>query len=76
MTTVACSTTWRCRPPRQCVAQLVRQQKQEALERERVEQELRSPLIQETLLPKTLPQIDQYSIAAFWQPARRRWRFL
>jgi anti-sigma regulatory factor (Ser/Thr protein kinase) len=36
-----------------------------------VEQELRvARLIQETLLPKTLPQIDQYSIAAFWQPAR------
>jgi serine phosphatase RsbU (regulator of sigma subunit)/anti-sigma regulatory factor (Ser/Thr protein kinase) len=53
------------------VAQLVRQQRQEALERERVEQELRvARLIQETLLPKTLPQIDQYSIAAFWQPAR------
>ncbi len=53
------------------VAQLVRQQRQEALARERVEQELRvARLIQETLLPKTLPQIDQYSIAAFWQPAR------
>ncbi len=53
------------------VAQLVRQQQQEALERERVEQELRvARLIQETLLPKTLPQLDQYRIAAFWQPAR------
>jgi serine phosphatase RsbU (regulator of sigma subunit)/anti-sigma regulatory factor (Ser/Thr protein kinase) len=53
------------------VAQLVRQQRQEALARERVEQELRvARLIQETLLPKTLPQIDQYSIAAYWQPAR------
>jgi serine phosphatase RsbU (regulator of sigma subunit)/anti-sigma regulatory factor (Ser/Thr protein kinase) len=53
------------------VAQLVRQQQQEALERERVEQELRvARLIQETLLPKTLPELDDYTIAAFWQPAR------
>jgi serine phosphatase RsbU (regulator of sigma subunit)/anti-sigma regulatory factor (Ser/Thr protein kinase) len=53
------------------VAQLVRQQQQEALERERVEQELRvARLIQETLLPKTLPELSGYTIAAFWQPAR------
>lgn len=53
------------------VAQLVRQQQQEALERERVEQELRvARLIQETLLPKTLPELPGYTIAAFWQPAR------
>jgi serine phosphatase RsbU (regulator of sigma subunit)/anti-sigma regulatory factor (Ser/Thr protein kinase) len=53
------------------VAQLVRQQQDEARARERVEQELRvARLIQETLLPKTLPEVDQYSIAAYWQPAR------
>src|SRR5919199_2830685 len=39
------------------VAQLVRQQQREAQERERIEQELRiARLIQQTLLPKTLPQ--------------------
>jgi len=53
------------------VAQLIRQQQQEALERERMEQELRvARLIQETLLPKSLPELDGYAIAAFWQPAR------
>jgi serine phosphatase RsbU (regulator of sigma subunit)/anti-sigma regulatory factor (Ser/Thr protein kinase) len=53
------------------VAQLVRQQRYEALARERVEQELRvARLIQETLLPKALPRLDEYGIAAFWQPAR------
>jgi serine phosphatase RsbU (regulator of sigma subunit) len=40
------------------VAQLVRQQQQEAQERERIEQELRiARLIQQTLLPKTLPEL-------------------
>lgn len=53
------------------VAQLVRQQQQEALERERVAQELRvARIIQETLLPKALPQLPGYTVAAFWQPAR------
>ncbi|MGH9052002.1 MAG: GAF domain-containing protein, partial [Acidimicrobiia bacterium] len=40
------------------VAQLVRQQEAEAQERERMEQELRvATLIQQTLLPKQLPQL-------------------
>src|SRR5919202_4376474 len=53
------------------VAQLVRQQQQEAQERERIEQELRiARLIQQTLLPKTLPQLPGYEVAAYYQPAR------
>jgi len=53
------------------VAQLVRQQQQEAKERERIEQELKvARLIQQTLLPKTLPEIPGYDVAAYYQPAR------
>jgi serine phosphatase RsbU (regulator of sigma subunit) len=53
------------------VAQLVRQQQQEAQERERIEQELRvARLIQQTLLPKTLPELPGYDLAAYYQPAR------
>jgi serine phosphatase RsbU (regulator of sigma subunit) len=53
------------------VAQLVRQQQKEAQERERIEQELRiARLIQQTLLPKTLPQLEGYHLAAYYQPAR------
>jgi serine phosphatase RsbU (regulator of sigma subunit) len=53
------------------VAQLVRQQQQEAQERERIEQELRiARLIQQTLLPKSLPQLPDYDVAAYYQPAR------
>src|SRR5215211_5160188 len=53
------------------VAQLVRQQQQEAQERERIEQELRiARLIQQTLLPKTLPRFPGYEVAAYYQPAR------
>jgi serine phosphatase RsbU (regulator of sigma subunit) len=53
------------------VAQLVRQQQQEAQERERIEQELRiARLIQQTLLPKSLPQLEGYDLAAYYQPAR------
>jgi len=53
------------------VAQLVRQQQQEAKERERIEQELRvASLIQQTLLPKTLPELPGYDVAAYYQPAR------
>src|ERR671928_365851 len=53
------------------VAQLVRQQQREAQERERVEQELRiARLIQQTLLPKTLPQLPGYHLAAYYQSAR------
>src|ERR671910_810323 len=53
------------------VAQLVRQQQQEAQERERIEQELRvARLIQQTLLPKTLPELPGYEVAAHYRPAR------
>src|ERR671917_634364 len=53
------------------VAQLVRQQQQEAQERERIEQELRvARLIQQTLLPKTLPELSGWDVAAYYQPAR------
>jgi serine phosphatase RsbU (regulator of sigma subunit) len=39
--------------------------------RERIEQELRiARLIQQTLLPKTLPQLPGYDLAAYYQPAR------
>lgn len=53
------------------VAQLVRQQQAEALERERMQQELRvARVIQQTLLPKEVPDIPGYKMAAHWQPAR------
>src|SRR5581483_9464284 len=47
------------------VAQLVRQQQQEALARERLEQELRiARLVQQTLLPQELPELDGWHSAA------------
>jgi len=53
------------------VAQLLRQQEAEALERERIQQELwMSRVIQQTLLPKEVPDIPGYKMAAHWQPAR------
>jgi serine phosphatase RsbU (regulator of sigma subunit) len=53
------------------VAQLVRQQQQQAQERERIEQELRvARLIQQTLLPKHVPELEGYQLAAYYQPAR------
>jgi PAS domain S-box-containing protein len=49
----------------------VTEQKREAQERERIEQELRiARLIQQTLLPKRLPKLSGYDIAAYYQPAR------
>jgi PAS domain S-box-containing protein len=49
----------------------VTEQKREAQERERIEQELRiARLIQQTLLPKTLPKLSGYDVAAYYQPAR------
>jgi PAS domain S-box-containing protein len=45
-------------------------QQQEAQERQRIEQELRvARLIQQTLLPKSLPAIAGYDVAAYYQPA-------
>ncbi len=53
------------------VAQLVRQQQLEALERQRIEQELRvARLIQQTLLPKEVPNLAGYEVDAYYQPAR------
>ncbi|MEZ4767888.1 MAG: SpoIIE family protein phosphatase [Caldilineales bacterium] len=54
------------------VAQLVRQQQIEARDRERLEQELRvARLIQQTLLPKELPRLPGFNVAAYYQPARQ-----
>lgn len=53
------------------VAQLARQQQAEARERERMDQELRvARIIQQTLLPKELPDLPGWRFAAHWQPAR------
>jgi serine phosphatase RsbU (regulator of sigma subunit)/anti-sigma regulatory factor (Ser/Thr protein kinase) len=53
------------------VAQLVRQQRLEARERERIEQELRvARLIQQTLLPRDVPHVAGWDVAAYYQPAR------
>jgi serine phosphatase RsbU (regulator of sigma subunit)/anti-sigma regulatory factor (Ser/Thr protein kinase) len=53
------------------VAQLVRQQQLEALERQRIEQELRvARLIQQTLLPKDVPHVGGWDVDAYYQPAR------
>ncbi len=53
------------------VAQLVREQELEAQNRERIAQELRvARLIQQTLLPKELPQLRGWTVEAFYQPAR------
>ncbi len=53
------------------VAQLVRQQQLETQARERLEQELRvARLIQQTLLPKELPALEGWRVAAHYQPAR------
>ena len=53
------------------VAQLVREQQAEAQERERIEQELQvARLIQQTLLPKKLPELPGWQVGAYYQPAR------
>jgi PAS domain S-box-containing protein len=44
---------------------------QEAQQRERIEQELRvARLIQHTLLPKSLPELEGHQMAVYYQPAR------
>jgi PAS domain S-box-containing protein len=46
-------------------------QQREAHERQRIEQELRvARLIQQTLLPKSLPELEGHQIAVYYQPAR------
>ena len=53
------------------VAQLVRQKQVEDQARERIDQELRvARHIQQTLLPKRLPQIPGWQLGAHYQPAR------
>ena len=53
------------------VAQLVREQEIEARQRERLEQELRvARLIQQTLLPKEVPNLEGWEVSAYYQPAR------
>ena len=53
------------------VAQLVREQAAEAAERERLEQEMRvATLIQQQFLPRELPSLPQWQIAAYYGPAR------
>jgi serine phosphatase RsbU (regulator of sigma subunit)/anti-sigma regulatory factor (Ser/Thr protein kinase) len=53
------------------VAQLVREQTAEAAERERYEQELRvAQLIQQQFLPRQLPQLEEWQVAAYYGPAR------
>src|SRR3954467_3682076 len=53
------------------VAQLVREQAHEAAERERLEQEMRvATLIQQQFLPRNLPALPEWQIAAYYGPAR------
>jgi len=53
------------------LGQLVREQEAEARERERIEQELQvAQLIQQQFLPKALPELPTWHIAAFYRPAR------
>ncbi len=53
------------------VAQLVREQAAEAAERERLEQEMRvATLIQQQFLPRELPHLPEWQIAAYYGPAR------
>jgi serine phosphatase RsbU (regulator of sigma subunit)/anti-sigma regulatory factor (Ser/Thr protein kinase) len=53
------------------VAQLVREQEGEALARQRIEQELHvARLIQQQFLPKELPDLPGWHLAAHYQPAR------
>jgi serine phosphatase RsbU (regulator of sigma subunit)/anti-sigma regulatory factor (Ser/Thr protein kinase) len=53
------------------VAQLVRQRQIEGRQIERFEQELRiAGIIQQTLLPKEVPVLSGWQLAAYWQPAQ------
>jgi serine phosphatase RsbU (regulator of sigma subunit)/anti-sigma regulatory factor (Ser/Thr protein kinase) len=53
------------------VGQLVREQEAEAATRQRFEQELEvARLIQQNFLPKELPQLPGWQIAAYYRPAR------
>jgi serine phosphatase RsbU (regulator of sigma subunit) len=53
------------------VGQLVRQQQAEARNRERIEQELKiAQIIQQQFLPKSVPDLPSWHVAAFYRPAR------
>src|SRR5215469_5569691 len=53
------------------VGQLVRQQQAEARQRERIDQELKiAQLIRQQFLPKELPDLPSWHVAAFYRPAR------
>ena len=53
------------------VGQLVRQQQAEAATRQRFEQELEvAKLIQQNFLPKQLPELSGWQVAAYYRPAR------
>jgi serine phosphatase RsbU (regulator of sigma subunit)/anti-sigma regulatory factor (Ser/Thr protein kinase) len=53
------------------VGQLVRQQQAEAITRQRFEQELEvAKLIQQNFLPKQLPELTGWQVAAYYRPAR------
>jgi serine phosphatase RsbU (regulator of sigma subunit)/anti-sigma regulatory factor (Ser/Thr protein kinase) len=53
------------------VAQLVREQKAEAATRQRFEQELEvARLIQQNFLPRELPDLPGWQVAAYYRPAR------
>ena len=53
------------------VGQLVRQQEDEARNRERIEQELKiARVIQQQFLPTSLPDLPGWHVAAFYRPAR------
>jgi len=57
--------------PAMRVGQLVRQQQDEARDRERIEQELKvAQLIQQQFLPKSVPDLPTWNLAAFYRPAR------
>jgi serine phosphatase RsbU (regulator of sigma subunit) len=57
--------------PAMRVGQLVRQQQAEARDRERIEQELKvAQLIQQQFLPKSVPDLPGWHVAAFYRPAR------
>ena len=57
--------------PAMRVGQLVRQQEAEARLRERIEQELKiAQIIQQQFLPKSVPDLPSWHVAAFYRPAR------
>ena len=57
--------------PAMRVGQLVRQQEAEARHRERIEQELKiAQIIQQQFLPKSVPDLPSWHVAAFYRPAR------